>query len=91
MEEIIIIISRRKYIFSVFIDLKKAFETVNHALLIHKSELYGVGLCGPAKMWLNSYIHDRKQIDDCKSTLLNVNCGPTRIHIGTKALYFCIF
>ena len=70
----------------VFIDLKKAFDTVNHALLIDKLEFYGVR--GPAKVWLKNYLHNRKQfvqIDDCKSTLLNVTCGvPQGSILGPK-------
>ena len=76
MEEISSSLDAKKFSIGVFIDLKKAFDTVNHALLIDKLEFYGVR--SPAKMWLTSYLHNRKQfvpIDDCKSTLLNVNCG----------------
>ena len=43
-------------------------------------------------MWLNSYLHDRKQfvqIDDCKSTLLNVNCEvPQGSILGPKLFIF---
>ena len=76
VEEISSSLEAKTFSIGVFIDLKKAFDTVNHALLIDKLEFYGVR--GPAKMWLKSYLQDRKQfvqIDDCKSTLLNVNCG----------------
>ena len=86
VEEISSSIDAKKFSIGVFIDLKKAFDTVNHALLIDKLEFYGVR--GPAKMWLKSYLQDRKQfvqIDDCKSTLLNVNCGvPQGSILGPK-------
>ena len=60
----------------VFIDLKKAVDTVTHIMLLNKLEYYGIR--GIAQVWLNSYLKDRKQfveIDDCASTLLSVICG----------------
>ena len=66
----------KKLSIGVFIDLKKAFDTVNHTLLIHKLEYYGIR--GTAQEWLKSYLKYRKQfvqIDECASTLLNVTCG----------------
>ena len=70
----------------VFIDLKKAFDTVNHDLLIDKLEYYGIR--GIAQEWLKSYLKDRKQfvqIDECASTLLSVTCGvPQGSILGPK-------
>ena len=43
---------------------------------------------GPAKVWLKSYLNNKKQfvqIDDCKSTLLNLTCGvPQGSILGPK-------
>ena len=41
---------RKKISIGVFIDLKKAFDTVNHDLLIDKLEYYGIR--GIAQEWL---------------------------------------
>ena len=43
----------------VFIDLKKAFDAVNHKLLVEKLSFYGVR--GIANTWLENYIMNRKQ------------------------------
>ena len=48
-----------KFCIGVFIDLKKAFDTVDHTLLIKKLKYYGVrGICSK---FLDSYLRDRKQ------------------------------
>ena len=73
VEEISSSIDANKISIGVFIDLKKAVDTVNHTLLIDKLDYYGIR--GIAQEWLKSYLKDRKQfvqIDECASTLLNV-------------------
>ena len=50
---------------SVFIDLRKAFDTVNHEILCQKLEHYGV--CDRNLSWFQSYLSNRKQF--CRETV----------------------
>ena len=65
-----------KYCAGVFIDLTKAFDTVNHDLLVSKLNVYGIR--GIAIHWLSNYLTNRKQyvnVDGHSSNLLDVTCG----------------
>ena len=52
-------INNRKINISIFLDLKKAFDTVDHEILISKLTKYGV--VGTPLRWFTSYLTDRKQ------------------------------
>ena len=66
---------KAQYTLGVFIDLSKAFDTVDHKILIAKLENYGIK--GINLLWFKSYLENRKQFIqyDISSTSYKSICG----------------
>ena len=75
-----------------FINLKKAFDTVNHEILLAKLENYGIR--GVINSWFRSYLADRKQnteVNDIVSDAETALCGvPQRAQSSDHSYSFCI-
>ena len=64
------------YLAGIFLDLSKAFDTLDHAMLLSKLE--ACGITGTANQWITDHFRDRiqfVQIDDSKWDALRKICG----------------
>ena len=52
-------IQNNNFAVGIFIDLQKAFDTVNHSILLEKLNHYGIS--GISNTWFKSYLTDRQQ------------------------------
>ena len=68
--------NQNKYTLGVFIDWSKAFDAVDHNILIDKLNSYGVN--NNSLKWFSSYITNRKQFIQAgaiKTSSLDIICG----------------
>ena len=71
--------NQNKYTLGVFIDLSKAFDSVDHNILLKKLSLYGIK--NKSFKWFSSYLSNRKpfiQAGDIKTSYEDIICGATQ-------------
>ena len=73
---------------SIFIDLKKAFDTVDHSILLKKMDFYGIR--GTSQTWFQSYLSEREQyvtINGIESDKVKMICGFPQSSVLGPLLY----
>ena len=76
IDKIMTSIEKKEYVIGLFVDLSKAFDTVNHSILLAKIFKYGIR--GMAYTWINNYLTDRKQyvtFNNTESSVSKIICG----------------
>jgi hypothetical protein len=81
VDDIITSFENKKYTLSVFLDLSKAFETIDHEILLKKLEWYGIR--GLALEWFRSYLSNRKQYVQYKNVKSSINTIPCGVPQGS--------
>ena len=69
-------LENKDLVIGIYLDLQKAFDTVDHSILLWK--LHNYGIRGVMHSWFKSYLSNRKQyvsVNGCNSSQLPVSCG----------------
>ena len=77
-----------EYVIGVFLDFSKAFDTVDHGILLDK--LFHYGIRGCAYNWFASYLSNRKQFvsyNGVQSEKQTIECGVPQGSISGPLLF----
>lgn len=83
-------LNNKKHILGLFFDMSRAFDLVDHSLLLHKMEKMGIR--GPANSWIESYLTGRNQkvvIDGIQSSPKEIKKGAPQGSCLSPTLFNC--
>ena len=89
VDKIIDSLNNGKFVIGLFLDFQKAFDAVNHEIML--SKLYHYGIRGVAHKWFGSYLNNREQYVEyagTKSELNDITCGIPQGSILGPLLFF---
>ena len=75
-DDILLGINEKEYTVASFIDLRKAFDTINHNILLKKLPHFGINV--NVMKWIRNYLLNRKQkctVNGITSRELDIRCG----------------
>ena len=75
-DQILKALQNESYSIGVYLDISKAFDTINHDILFQKLQCYGIS--GIALEWIKMYMSNRYQyvsFNSCDSCIKPVECG----------------
>ena len=92
MDKLITALENNDTVVGIFLDFSKAFDTVDHGILL--SKLFHYGIRSPAHKWFTNNISNRKQyvtFYGTSSTIRNITCGVPQGSILGPLLYIYIY
>ena len=84
-------IDKKKFMIGIFVDLSKAFDTLNHNILLQKLISYGIR--GSVNDWFRSNLEEREQfvlLNDVSSNerKITTDAEAARLYIGPVAFFW---
>ena len=79
---------KKEHVIGLFLDFAKAFDTVNHDILLIKLDHYGIR--GIVVQWFQSYLYGRQQtvkFNGINYVLKNITCGVPQVSILGPLLF----
>ena len=79
-----------KHTAGILLDFSKAFDTIDHEILLYKLNHYGIR--GRALEWFRSYLSDRQQyvyLNHCESSYKYTSCGVPQGSLLGPLLFLC--
>ena len=76
MDQLISSLEKKQFVIGIFLDFSKAFDTVDHMILLQKLSHYGIR--GSALKWFTSYFSNRRQYvtyNGETSMMKGISCG----------------
>ena len=89
IDQVYRLFENNNYTIDIFVDLSRAFDTVDHSILLKKLEIYGI--TGANLAWFRSYLTNRKQYvcinNDNKINKLKIRCRLSQASILGPLLF----